>query len=172
MVRRPRFTRVSDGKPLRRLLISSKGERFLWVCLLSCRYQCSTRRHHGDCKQAIVKAEPLEEQLVTWLHAFNPDEKLRNLVLDTIRSATQQDPSKDQARRRDLLTQLARLQDLYVLGDLTKPRYIMRRQTLEEELQRLAPPTDPRASAARRLRQLLAGRDQPRRAAQARGEPV
>jgi site-specific DNA recombinase len=107
------------------------------------RYQCSTRRHHGDCSQAIVKAEPLEDQLVAWLHAFQPDAKLRDLVLDTIRAGTQQHPGDDQKRRRGLLTQLDRLQDLYVLGDLTKPRYIMRRQTLEEELQRLAPPADP-----------------------------
>jgi hypothetical protein len=35
MVRGPRFTRVSDGKPLRRLLIGSKGEGLLWICLLS-----------------------------------------------------------------------------------------------------------------------------------------
>jgi hypothetical protein len=35
MVRGPRFTCVSDGKPLRRLLIGSKGEGLLWICLLS-----------------------------------------------------------------------------------------------------------------------------------------
>jgi DNA invertase Pin-like site-specific DNA recombinase len=84
------------------------------------RYQCSTRRHHGDCRQAIVKAEPLEEQLIHWLHAFQPDADLRRLVLDTISSATNHHPGEDQQRRRELLTQLDRLQDLYVLGDLTK----------------------------------------------------
>jgi site-specific DNA recombinase len=112
------------------------------------RYQCSTRRHHGDCTQAIVKAEPLEDQLVAWLHTFQPDATLRDLVLDTIRSATQQHPGDDQNRRRDLLTQLERLQDLYVL---TKPRYIMRRQSLEEELQRLMPPADPDLDRAQEL---------------------
>lgn len=115
------------------------------------RYQCSTRRHHGDCDQAMVKAEPLEEQLVAWLHAFQPDAKLRDLVLDTIRAGTQAHPGEDQDRRRELLTQLDRLQDLYVLGDLTKPRYIMRRQALEEELQRLAPPTDPQLDHAQAI---------------------
>jgi hypothetical protein len=115
------------------------------------RYQCSTRRHHGNCQQAIVKAEPLEEQLVTWLHAFQPDGKLRDLVLDALQGATQQRRGQDQDRRRELLTQLDRLQDLYVLGDLTKPRYIMRRQTLEEELQRLAPPADPDLDRAQEL---------------------
>jgi hypothetical protein len=65
--------------------------------------------------------------------------------------APRQDPSEDQDRRRDLLTQLDRLQDLYVLGDLTKPRYIMRRQALKEELQRLSPPTDPDLDSAQAL---------------------
>ncbi len=115
------------------------------------RYQCSTRRHHGDCRQAIVKAEPLEEQLINWLHAFQPDADLRRLVLDTISSATNEHPGEDQERRRELLTQLDHLQDLYVLGDLTKPRYVMRRQTLEEELQRLAPPADPDLDRAQEL---------------------
>jgi site-specific DNA recombinase len=112
------------------------------------RYQCSTRRHHGECNQAIVKAEPLEEQLVAWLHEFNPDEKLRNLVLDALRGATnQQQPGQDQERRRDLLSQLDRLQDLYVIGDLAKPRYIMRRQALEEELNASRHPPTPISTA-------------------------
>jgi site-specific DNA recombinase len=115
------------------------------------RYQCSTHRHHGDCQQAMVKAEVLEEQLVAWLHAFQPDAKLRDLVLDTIRAETQAHPGEDQDRRRELLSQLDRLQDLYVLGDLAKPRYIMRRQALEEELQRLAPPTDPQLDRAQEI---------------------
>jgi hypothetical protein len=45
---------------------------------------------------------------------------------------TAQHPGEDQQRRRELLTQLDRLQDLYALGDLTKARYIMRPKTLEE----------------------------------------
>jgi hypothetical protein len=115
------------------------------------RYQCSTRRHHGDCQQPIIKAEPLEEQLIEWLHTFQPDEKLRPLVLDTITAETQRHPNDDQERRRELLTQLDRLQGLYVLGDLTKPRYVMRRQTLEEELQHLAPPADAHLDRAQEL---------------------
>jgi hypothetical protein len=53
---------------------------------------------------AIVKAKPLEDQLVAWLHPFQPDATLRDLVLDTIRSATQQHPGAAQERRRELLT--------------------------------------------------------------------
>jgi hypothetical protein len=47
------------------------------------------------------------------------------------------------ARRSELLGQLRRLQDLYVLGDLPKAQYVMRRQAIEEELQRLGAPADP-----------------------------
>jgi DNA invertase Pin-like site-specific DNA recombinase len=50
------------------------------------RYQCSTRRHHGDCEQKMTPAQPLEEQLIDWLHDFQPDHALRQLVLDTIQN--------------------------------------------------------------------------------------
>ena len=107
------------------------------------RYQCSTRRHHGTCEQRTVPAIPLEEQLIDWLHDFQPNDALRQLVLDTIQTQTGARPGEDAERRRQLTSQLERLRDLYVMGDLTKPEYVMRRQALEEELQRTKPPTNP-----------------------------
>jgi hypothetical protein len=77
------------------------------------RYQCSTRRYHGNCEQTIVKAEPLEAQLIQWVHAFQPDEQLRKLVLDAIASETDDHPCEDADRRAELSTQLERLRDLY-----------------------------------------------------------
>jgi hypothetical protein len=50
-----------------------------------------------------------------------------------------------------LLAVLERLRDLYVMGDLTKPRYVMRRQALEEELQRTTPPANPDLDRAQAL---------------------
>ena len=114
------------------------------------RYICSTRRHGDPCGEPIVKAEPLEAQLVDWLRAFQPDDDLRQRVLKAISEATN-DTDADGIRRRDLTAQLARLQDLYVMGDLTKPRYVMRRQALEQELERLGPPTDPQLDRAAKL---------------------
>jgi len=105
------------------------------------RYVCSTRRYGDPCGEPIVKAEPLEAQLVDWLRTFQPDEGLRERVLAAIREATH-DEDADGARRRDLTSQLERLQDLYVMGDLTKPQYVMRRQALEDELERIGPPTN------------------------------
>jgi site-specific DNA recombinase len=116
------------------------------------RYQCSTRRHHGDCEQKMVVAEPLEEQLIDWLHAFQPDPKLRQRIIDAIRAQAEQPATSESgARRRALLAQLERLRDLYLLGDLTKAQYIMRRQALEDELQRIHPPTNPHLDRARQV---------------------
>jgi hypothetical protein len=43
------------------------------------------------------------------------------------------------------------LQDLYVLGDLPKAQYVMHRQAIEEELQRLGAPADPGIERAKEL---------------------
>jgi site-specific DNA recombinase len=107
------------------------------------RYQCSTRRHGGDCAQPITKAEPLEAQLVDWLHDFAPDAQLRTLCLDAIRAEAKRRSDPEPDHRHELLGQLERLQDLYVMGDLPKNQYVMRRQAIEEELERVGPPHDP-----------------------------
>jgi DNA invertase Pin-like site-specific DNA recombinase len=115
------------------------------------RYQCSTRRHHGTCEQTMIAAQPLEEQLVDWLHGFQPDTELRRLMLDAIRAETAGHPGEDADRRRELTAQLERLRELYVMGDITKSQDVMRRQMMEEELQRTKPPTDPDLDRAQAL---------------------
>lgn len=72
-------------------------------------------------------------------------------MLDTIQAQTGTRPGEDAERRRQLTSQLERLRDLYVMGDLTKPKYVMRRQALEEELQRTKPPTNPDLDRARTI---------------------
>jgi hypothetical protein len=115
------------------------------------RYQCSTRRHHGDCEQTMIPAQPLEEQIVDWLQTFQPDAELRRLILDTIQADSGARPSENAERRRELSAQLERLRELYVMGDITKAQYVMRRQLTEEELQRTQPPTDPDLDRAQAL---------------------
>jgi DNA invertase Pin-like site-specific DNA recombinase len=114
------------------------------------RYQCSTRRYHGNCEQTMVKAQALEAQLIDWVHTFQPDEQLRKLMLDTLRAEPDGQP-KDPTRRAELLIQLGRLRDLFLMGDYTKAQYVMRRQALEEELQRTAPPATPDLDRAQAL---------------------
>ena len=111
------------------------------------RYICSTRRYGDPCGEPIVKAEPLEAQLVDWLRDFQPNQRLHALVTDEIAKVSGA-RSEDERRRREISGQLERLQDLYVLGDLTKNQYVMRRQALEEELERTGPPTAPKLDRA------------------------
>jgi hypothetical protein len=96
------------------------------------------------------RSQPLEAQLVDWITDFKPDEELRATILASIRSAAN-GVNDDGTRRRELVGQLERLRDLYVMGDLSKSEYVLRRQALEEELARAAPPFDPRLDKAEEL---------------------
>jgi hypothetical protein len=90
---------------------------------------------------------PLEEQLIDWLHDFQPDPALRQLVLDAIQRQAGAHPGEDAERRRVLTAQLEQLRDLYVMGDITKSMYVMQRQVVEEELQRASPQPTPTSTA-------------------------
>ena len=68
-------------------------------------------------------------------------------MLGSLRRAASLD-DEDGARRRELVGRLERLRDLYVMGDLSKDGYTMRRQAIEEELERCEPPIDPRLDKA------------------------
>jgi Recombinase/Recombinase zinc beta ribbon domain len=113
------------------------------------RYMCSTRRYGHSCGERIVKAEQLEGQLVDWIRDFQPHGELLDVLLQTVQAVNYAGSQPTGERRSELLDQLQRLQDLYVLGDLTKPQYVMRRQALEEEVQRLGPPREPAVDRAR-----------------------
>jgi hypothetical protein len=92
----------------------------------------------------------LESQIVQWIRDFRPDEKLVDLMVKAVEADR---PKRDSssAKRTMLIGQLERLQDLYVLGDLPKAQYVMRRQAIEEELQRLGAPADPGIDRAKEL---------------------
>jgi DNA invertase Pin-like site-specific DNA recombinase len=114
------------------------------------RYMCSARRYGNPCGEPIVLAERLEDQLVGWVRDFTPDERLIELMMKAVEAERpKRDPAS--ARRGELHGQLTRLQELYVLGDLPKAQYVMRRQAIEEELQRLGAPADPGLDRAREL---------------------
>ncbi len=115
------------------------------------RYMCSTRRYGHSCGEPITRALNLEAQLVDWIRAFQPDGELLDLLLETLRVEADTHTEQPAERRGELLGQLQRLRDLYVLGDLTKPQYVMHRQAIEEELQRLGPPAEPAIDRARAL---------------------
>jgi hypothetical protein len=47
---------------------------------------CSTRRYGHSCGERIVKAEALEDQLIDWIRAFQPDGQLHDLLLHTVQA--------------------------------------------------------------------------------------
>jgi hypothetical protein len=100
------------------------------------RYVPESNRHPGKMLPALAR------------HAIDAYSEPGDLVIDPMCGiGTTLDP----ARRRELITQLERLRDLYLMGDLTKAQYVMRRQAIEEELQRAKPPTDPDLDRAQAL---------------------
>jgi hypothetical protein len=90
-------------------------------------------------------------RLIEWICDFQPDPQLRAHVLGTLRAEAQNNGGDNAERRRELHGQLDRLRDLYVLGDLTKNQYVLKRQALQEELERTSPPLDPRLDQAEAL---------------------
>jgi DNA invertase Pin-like site-specific DNA recombinase len=97
--------------------------------------------------QPIAPAEPLEAQLVDRISGFQPDQELRDRALEAIREQAGAARGGTPARRSELMGQLSRLQDLYVMGDVAKSQ-MMRRQALQDELARLTPPYDPQLERA------------------------
>jgi hypothetical protein len=111
------------------------------------RYLCSTRRHGEGCDEPLAHAVPLEERIVGWLRDFQLDAELRAVVLASLKAAAGRE-SDDSSRRRERDGQLERLRDLYVMGDLSEDEYTLRRQALEEELERSGTPLDPELERA------------------------
>jgi site-specific DNA recombinase len=114
------------------------------------RYYCSSRRYGHGCDQPMAQAEPLEEQLVGWLSDFEPDEELRRHALAHVRQEARR-LGGGELRRRELMGQLERIRDLYVMNDLSKNEYLLRRQAIEQELERVGPPFDPQFDEAEEL---------------------
>jgi hypothetical protein len=98
----------------------------------------------------MAQAEPLEEQLVGWLSDFEPDEELRRHALAHVRQEARR-RGGGELRRRELMGQLERIRDLYVMNDLSKNEYLLRRQAIEQELERVGPPFDPQFDEAEEL---------------------
>jgi Recombinase/Recombinase zinc beta ribbon domain len=68
------------------------------------RYMCSTRRYGHSCGERIVKAEALEDQLVDWIRAFQPDGQLHDLLLQTTDTAIAERHEQPAGRRTSCST--------------------------------------------------------------------
>jgi site-specific DNA recombinase len=116
---------------------------------LTARYYCSSRRSNRSCDQPIAQAEPIEHQLVQFIAGFAPGEHIRHEILRRLTTDTEPDTTETRQRRTDLEERLLRSRDLYEIGDLARPEYIARRDTINAELASLAPQPLPDLDQAR-----------------------
>ena len=112
------------------------------------RYYCANRSKRHTCDQPLAHAHKVEEQIAAFVAAFKPSTAMRDEILH--RLASQEPGDEDTTRRqRQLKDRRRRLRDLYELGDLDKTTYVSKRDTIDAELDRLAPGPSPDLDAAR-----------------------
>jgi hypothetical protein len=106
------------------------------------------RRNSQGCDQPLIRADVVEQQLVTFVADFKPDPKLRDEILRRL-ADTNTSETKETARKRAALEErLRRLRDLYELGDFERTEYLIRREAIQGELVELAPQPLPDLSQA------------------------
>jgi hypothetical protein len=124
------------------------------------RYWCSRRRKfgHSACDAPLIPAPKIEGLVFEVLRSLSLPRTLRDAVLqlvqDRITHATPETASTDA-----LKAQLARVQDMYQIGDLDRAEYVRRRERLQRQLDQ-ATPRPPRLLDIERATQLLS--DMPR----------
>jgi hypothetical protein len=103
------------------------------------RCYCSTRRKKHGCDQPLTAAGPIEEQIARFLAEFQPSEAMREEILDRLAHDENTDTEDIGRKRRQLTECRKRLRDLYELGDLDRSEYVSKRDSLDAELDALAP---------------------------------
>jgi site-specific DNA recombinase len=115
------------GRPMRAQ--SASGVRY---------YQDKTRiLHTGDCDQMMVKAEEVEEQVARYLISFYLPSNWREEVLAGLCSP--EDRAAMAEKEQELQSRLARLVELYLAGDVDRPRYEREKRACYDQLADLHP---------------------------------
>jgi hypothetical protein len=84
---------------------------------------------------------------------FKPNAELRAKILERLASADDASDDTDaKARRRGFEQRLARLRDLYELGDIPRAEYLGKREAIQAELAQLVPAPPADLSLAERVR--------------------
>ncbi len=103
------------------------------------RYSCSTRAKRHGCDQPLAPADPIEEQIATFVAEFKPSAKIRDEILRRLAEGDETGDEETRRRRRQLNERRKRLRDLFEMGDLDKAEYVSKRDAIDTELDGLAP---------------------------------
>lgn len=150
---------VRDGHRLRRAFVYRRTARYALSGLLRCHrcggtvhgsarrherrsygyYVCRARYGGSSCDQPLVRVEDLEGQVGEWLGAIRLPHGFEDAFAAAVRGgrrvARNVPPSGD--RRRALELRLARLKDLYEMGDVDRAEYEAKRAKVQAELAEL-----------------------------------
>lgn len=123
-------------------------------------YTCRRRYGSHSCDQPLARVEAVEEQLHGWLAAIQLPPGFREEFARAIsegRRSTKAAGRSIETRTKSAHERLARLLDLYELGDLTRDEYAARRAKVQAELQELerAAIVSPVATAGEQIRTLV-----------------
>lgn len=120
------------------------------------RLYCSSRRQTGRCDSRSVLLAVHEAQVAQHLATFTipPDYRERLRLVVSSEADAKQAYVETAVRRARLERQLARLKDLYLLGDLAKPAYLAERDRVRRDLAALAGLAATAADERERLRGL------------------
>ena len=122
-------------------------------------YVCRRRYGSKSCDQPLARVDELEGQMREWLQAIRLTEDFRKEFAKAIGGQPAKRATRSIAdRRKSAEDRLARLRDLFEMGDLDRAPYIERRDRLAAEIREFeAPPAqEPLALADARLASLVA----------------
>jgi hypothetical protein len=120
------------------------------------RLYCAGRRQGKTCTSHSAALAIYDDQIAAYLGTFVIPHDFQTRLYEYV-VATRPNPQQDTAeQRRRLETQIERLRDLYVLGDIDKARYLAERERLKRELALLDARTHEETSRLTGLADLLA----------------
>lgn len=98
-------------------------------------YVCRSRYGSGACSQPLARAGDLEDEMRDWLKAIRlPEGFAEAFALEIRKRRDEPKATGAHSREKALERRLARLRDLYEMGDLTRQKYRARRDELEAVL--------------------------------------
>ncbi|KKK88484.1 hypothetical protein LCGC14_2742700, partial [marine sediment metagenome] len=99
------------------------------------RYYCSSRRKGKGCKQKMVKAKTLDDQIVDFLSDFElPDDIIAKIQSRLANIKRTKLAKSHKESYQAIVKRLERIADLYEMGDLTKSKYLYKKRVLEGQL--------------------------------------
>jgi site-specific DNA recombinase len=95
---------------------------------------CSTQRDGRACDQRGVRSEVLEGQVEHWLRTLIVPDDWKRDIERLQRKLAEPQPAKPHVDAAEIRGQLARLNDLYVLGSIGREEYVGRKRELDATL--------------------------------------